>query len=141
MEQFDFSLLQAVLGNIPINDLALEAESIEMCELAEILAKGLIEYFRSKQFQRSNFQSVLSSVILVKCFRAKLWMDSPFVSKQLNDVSAEESMRLADNGVDSISAISNSRSQVLKLVINYARLRISHFLSNVCIIFPSLYNI
>jgi len=46
------------------------------------LSPGLVELL----WTQGQFQSLLSAVLLCKCFRAKLWHDSKFVSKQLEGI-------------------------------------------------------
>ena len=43
---------------------------------------GLVELL----WQKRNFKALLSAVQLCKCFRAKLWEDSKFISKQLEGI-------------------------------------------------------
>lgn len=45
---------------------------------------GLVEFLA--QHSKKNFSARLNAVILAKCFRAKLWEDSPYISKQLDRI-------------------------------------------------------
>lgn len=45
---------------------------------------GLVEFLT--QHSKKNFSAQLNAVILAKCFRAKLWEDSPYISKQLDRI-------------------------------------------------------
>jgi len=38
------------------------------------------------QRSKTGLSAQLSSLLLAKCFRAKLWEDSPYVSKQLDKI-------------------------------------------------------
>lgn len=45
---------------------------------------GLVEFLT--QHSKRNFSAQLNAVLLAKCFRAKLWEDSPYISKQLDRI-------------------------------------------------------
>lgn len=45
---------------------------------------GLVEFL--SQHTKKNFSAHLNAMILAKCFRAKLWEDSPYISKQLDRI-------------------------------------------------------
>lgn len=53
-------------------------------------APGLVEFLT--QNSKNNFSAQLNAVILAKCFRAKLWEDSPYISKQLDRIGTEISL-------------------------------------------------
>lgn len=51
---------------------------------------GLSE-FLSHSF-KTGFTALLNSLILAKCFRAKLWENSPYISKQLEKIGEQTAM-------------------------------------------------
>lgn len=48
---------------------------------------GLAEFLNQRS--KTGFSALLNSLILAKCFRAKLWEDSPYISKQLEKIGKE----------------------------------------------------
>lgn len=57
---------------------------------------GLIHYLATRK--RNCFSALRNSVILGKCFNAKLWENSPFISKQLDSIGSVLSKQLANAG-------------------------------------------
>lgn len=49
-----------------------------------LILSGLSEFL--SHAPKTGFSALLNSLILAKCFRAKLWENSPYVSKQLEKI-------------------------------------------------------
>lgn len=112
-DYFSFSLIQAQLGCIPIQDFTLtqdtgkifrngiritrcmvkfnpfflyiQCKKIYLIWLIQVnhIFTGLSDFLASS---KTNFSALLNSVILAKCFRCKLWENSLHVSKQLEKI-------------------------------------------------------
>ena len=52
-----------------------------------------------------HFETIASAVLLSKSFRAQLWHDSKFVSKQLSEIGPVLSRTLVEKGYDSFEKI------------------------------------
>lgn len=64
---------------------------------------GLSEFLIQRS--KTGLSAQLSSLMLAKCFRAKLWEDSPYVSKQLEKIGGCFCRVLYTAVVDAISAL------------------------------------
>lgn len=58
----------------------------------------------------------MNSIILYKCFRSKLWENSPFVSKQLSGIGNVLSRQLVNAGKTSFDKILESNPRDLEVV-------------------------
>ena len=58
---------------------------------------GLSEFLMQRS--KLGLSAQLSSLMLAKCFRAKLWEDSPYVSKQLEKIGGCMSVSLSSTPV------------------------------------------
>uniref|UniRef100_A0A3B3RIN2 DNA 3'-5' helicase n=1 Tax=Paramormyrops kingsleyae TaxID=1676925 RepID=A0A3B3RIN2_9TELE len=77
------NLIQAHLGCIPTQEFGLTQDTGKIFRIGIRMTK-LSEYL--SQHPRRKFTALLNSLILSKCFRARLWENSPFVSKQLEKI-------------------------------------------------------
>lgn len=121
-----FSLIQAQLGSIFIQEFGLTQEMAKIFRNGMRISKclsgkqiiivttnklldnilnfdhmliqtGLVEFLSLSP--TTGYSALLNSLILAKCFRAKLWENSPFVSKQLEKIGGHR--RCADANVAS----------------------------------------
>lgn len=76
-----------------------------MIKLAECIANCLIDYVKECDFHRGNFEGVLSAVTLSKCFRANLWENSPYLSKQISEIDVDDAVTLVENDKYSFEAL------------------------------------
>nr|CAH7763205.1 unnamed protein product [Callosobruchus chinensis] len=102
-------IIQAVLGNLEIPDHAIQTESYN------IMRNGLIEYLDTRG--KNCYNALLNAIILGKCFNAKLWEDSPYVTKQLTGIGNVLSTLLANAGKTSFEKILQSNPRDLELII------------------------
>lgn len=118
------SLLQAIFGNVPIANVSLSLEAIQLAKLAERLSTCLLEYVRVTHDMHKNagFRSLVSAVQLAKCCSAHLWENTVYVSKQIRRIGSEYSKLLADSGKRSFDDLTCPRE--LELVCMCPCLRI-----------------
>nr|CAI5862914.1 unnamed protein product [Callosobruchus analis] len=90
------NIIQAVLGNLDIPDLCIQTESYNIMRNGARIVKCLIEYLDTRG--KNCYKALLNAIILGKCFNAKLWEDSPYVTKQLSGIGNVFSTLLAAAG-------------------------------------------
>uniref|UniRef100_A0A3Q3IGD2 DNA 3'-5' helicase n=1 Tax=Monopterus albus TaxID=43700 RepID=A0A3Q3IGD2_MONAL len=102
------NLIQAQLGSISIQEFGLIQDT------AKIFRNGMrisrLSEFLSQR-SKTGFSALLNSLILAKCFRAKLWENSPYVSKQL------EKIAMVNAGLTTFSKIEQTNARELELQI------------------------
>ncbi|KAJ8923069.1 hypothetical protein NQ315_001621 [Exocentrus adspersus] len=107
-------IIQAVLGNLDILDHSILTESLTIMRNGERIAKCLIEYLETR---RPNcYSALLNTIILGKCFHARLWENSPYVSKQLSGIGSVMSNQLANAGKTTFKKIMESNPRDIELV-------------------------
>uniref|UniRef100_A0AAR5PUI5 SEC63 domain-containing protein n=2 Tax=Dendroctonus ponderosae TaxID=77166 RepID=A0AAR5PUI5_DENPD len=105
-------IIQAVLGNLDIQNQGLVCDSMKIMRCCERLANCLIEYLET----RDKCYSALSNTItLAKCFRVKLWENSPYVSKQLTGVGQVISTLLMKAGKTSFKEITSTNPRHIEM--------------------------
>lgn len=77
-----------------------------MVRTAERLVSSLVEFFQANQFTEKSFNAVLSSVILEKSFRARMWCDLPNFGQL--DISEMDAHKLIGNGIGTIEELMNA---------------------------------
>ncbi|XP_061412685.1 probable ATP-dependent DNA helicase HFM1 [Lethenteron reissneri] len=110
-------LIQAQLGCVLVQDFALIQDTAKIFRTGIRLTKCLAEFLQQKD-KRNNFQAVLNAVQLTKCFRAKLWENSPFVLKQLEKIGFSMSSALVNAGLTSFEKIENTHGREIELIVN-----------------------
>ncbi|XP_075917829.1 putative ATP-dependent DNA helicase HFM1 isoform X1 [Petromyzon marinus] len=110
-------LIQAQLGCVLVQDFALMQDTAKIFRTGIRLTKCLAEFLQQKDKQ-NNFQAVLNAVHLAKCFRAKLWENSPFVLKQLEKIGFSMSSALVNAGLTSFEKIANTHGREIELIVN-----------------------
>ncbi|KAI2667506.1 putative ATP-dependent DNA helicase HFM1 [Labeo rohita] len=80
----EFSDVQLRLGCIPIQEFGLIQDIGKIFRNGNRVSRYLTEFL--SHHSKSNFSAQLNSLILAKCFRAKLWENSPYVSRQLERI-------------------------------------------------------
>ncbi|XP_017346765.1 probable ATP-dependent DNA helicase HFM1 [Ictalurus punctatus] len=109
-------LIQAQLGCIPIQEFGLTQDTGKIFRSGIRLSKCLVEFLT--QHSKKNFSAQLNAVILAKCFRAKLWEDSPYVSKQLDRIGLSLANAMVNAGLTSFSKIEAINARELELIVN-----------------------
>lgn len=87
-----------------------------MLKLAECIANCLIGYIKASNLDRGNFEGVISAVTLAKCFRANLWENSPYVSKQMPDIETDDAIALVKNEICSFQTLSKCSPHIIEFV-------------------------
>ncbi|XP_035993787.1 probable ATP-dependent DNA helicase HFM1 [Fundulus heteroclitus] len=109
-------LIQAQLGSISIQDFGLTQETSKIFRIGMRISKCLSEFL--SQQSETGFCAVLNSLILAKCFRAKLWENSPYVSKQMEKIGLTLSTTMVNAGLTSFSKIEQTNPRELELILN-----------------------
>ncbi|KAF7700408.1 hypothetical protein HF521_003366 [Silurus meridionalis] len=109
-------LIQAQLGCIPIQEFGLTQDTGKIFRSGIRLSRCLAEFLT--QHSKKNFSAQLNAVILAKCFRAKLWEDSPYVSKQLDRIGLSLANAMVNAGLTSFSKIEETNARELELIVN-----------------------
>ncbi|XP_069568611.1 probable ATP-dependent DNA helicase HFM1 [Brachyistius frenatus] len=109
-------LLQAQLGSISIQEFGLTQDTAKIFRNGMRISKCLSEFL--SQQSRTGFTAVLNSLILAKCFKAKLWENSPFVSKQLEKIGQSLSTAMVNAGLTTFSKIEQTNARELELILN-----------------------
>ncbi|XP_030062595.1 putative ATP-dependent DNA helicase HFM1 [Microcaecilia unicolor] len=108
-------LIQACLGCIPIQDFSLTQDIAKIFRSGTRVTKCLSEFLAS---QENKFSAFLNSLILAKCFRSKLWENSPYISKQLEKIGVTLSNAMVNAGLMSFKKIEDINARELELIVN-----------------------
>ncbi|XP_066548780.1 putative ATP-dependent DNA helicase HFM1 [Amia ocellicauda] len=109
-------LIQAQFGCIPVQEFGLTQDTGKIFRNGTRVTKCLSEFLI--QHAKTNFTALLNSLILAKCFRAKLWENSQFVSKQLEKIGLTLSTAMVNAGLTSFHRIEQSNARELELIVN-----------------------
>ncbi|XP_051869190.1 probable ATP-dependent DNA helicase HFM1 [Pristis pectinata] len=109
-------LIQAQLGCIPVQEFALTQDIAKIFKCGIRVTKCLSELLM--QQEKKNFSALLNSLILAKCFRAKLWENSSYVSRQLEKIGATLSCAMVNAGLSTFQKIEDTNSRELELIVN-----------------------
>lgn len=107
-------LIQAVFGNLKIAHVSLAQESGKVMNIGVRVSKFLVEYLERK---KNVYNALLNSVILSKCFQAKLWENSPHVCMQLHGIGQVLSNLLVSHEKANFKSILKSDPRILEMVI------------------------
>lgn len=107
-----FSLLQAILGHVPIPSVALQLDANKMLEIAERMVNSLIEYFQTDQFAQNCYNSVLSATHFAKSLKTRSWHDCHF-QQMLSETNLDEKdvNKLIRSGINSIDILLKTNSR------------------------------
>ncbi|XP_063742496.1 probable ATP-dependent DNA helicase HFM1 [Eleginops maclovinus] len=109
-------LIQAQLGSISIQEFGLTQDTARIFKNGMRISKCLSEFLSHRS--KTGFSAVLHSLMLAKCFRAKLWENSPYVSKQLEKIGQTLSTAMVNAGLTTFSKIEQSNPRELELILN-----------------------
>ncbi|XP_033993207.1 probable ATP-dependent DNA helicase HFM1 [Trematomus bernacchii] len=109
-------LIQAQLGSISIQEFGLTQDTVRIFKNGMRISKCLTEFLSHRS--KTGFSAVLHSLMLAKCFRAKLWENSPYVSKQLEKIGQTLSTAMVNAGLTTFSKIEQSNPRELELIVN-----------------------
>ncbi|KAM9349950.1 putative ATP-dependent DNA helicase HFM1 [Symphorus nematophorus] len=109
-------LIQAQLGSISIQDFGLTQDAAKIFRNGIRISKCMSEFL--SQPSKTGFSALLNSLILAKCFRAKLWENSPYVSKQLEKIGQTLSTAMVNAGLTTFSKIEQTHARELELILS-----------------------
>ncbi|XP_056149816.1 probable ATP-dependent DNA helicase HFM1 [Lampris incognitus] len=109
-------LIQTQLGSIPIQEFGLIQDTAKIFTILTRISKCLSEFLG--QCSKTGFTAILSSLILAKCVRAKLWENSPYVSKQLEKIGLTLSTAMVNAGLTTFNKIEEINARELELIVN-----------------------
>uniref|UniRef100_A0A3Q0SYV1 Probable ATP-dependent DNA helicase HFM1 n=1 Tax=Amphilophus citrinellus TaxID=61819 RepID=A0A3Q0SYV1_AMPCI len=109
-------LIQAQLGSLSIQDFGLTQDTAKIFRNGMRISRCLSEFL--SQRSKAGFSAVLNSLILAKCFRAKLWENSPYVSKQLEKIGQTLSTAMVNAGLTTFGKIEQTNARELELILN-----------------------
>ncbi|XP_077966042.1 putative ATP-dependent DNA helicase HFM1 [Styela clava] len=107
-------LLQAVLGNLPLQEFALQQDMNKIFRIASRVSRCFMEL----QFQNTDFNSLLNAAKFSQCIKAKMWDDSPYVCKQLPGIGPVLATALVNGGIRNFEAVGKRNPRELELIVN-----------------------
>ncbi|XP_040000435.1 probable ATP-dependent DNA helicase HFM1 [Xiphias gladius] len=109
-------LIQAQLGSISVQEFGLTQDTARIFRNGMRISKCLSEFL--SQRSKIGFSALLNSLILAKCFRSKLWENSPYVSKQLEKIGQTLSTAMVNAGLTTFGKIEEANARELELILN-----------------------
>ncbi|XP_074120756.1 putative ATP-dependent DNA helicase HFM1 [Sminthopsis crassicaudata] len=109
-------LIQAHLGCLPLQDFTLTQDTAKIFRSGTRITKWLSESLAAAQ--EKKFAVLLNSLVLAKCFRAKVWENSQHVSKQLEKIGVSLSNAMVNAGLTSFKKIEDINARELELILN-----------------------
>ncbi|XP_074544724.1 putative ATP-dependent DNA helicase HFM1 [Halichoeres trimaculatus] len=109
-------LIQAQLSCISIPEFGLTQDTAKIFRNGMRISKCLSEFL--SQTSKIEFSALLNSLILAKCFRARLWENSPYVSRQLEKIGPTLSAAMVNAGLTTFSKIEQTNPRELELIVN-----------------------
>uniref|UniRef100_A0A674N2S1 Probable ATP-dependent DNA helicase HFM1 n=1 Tax=Takifugu rubripes TaxID=31033 RepID=A0A674N2S1_TAKRU len=109
-------LIQAQLGSLSIQEFGLSQDTARIFRTGTRISRCLSEFL--SHGPKTGFSALLNSLILAKCFRAKLWENSPYVSKQLEKIGQTLSTAMVNAGLTTFSKIEQTNPRELELIVN-----------------------
>nr|XP_015831544.2 probable ATP-dependent DNA helicase HFM1 isoform X2 [Nothobranchius furzeri] len=109
-------LIQAQMSSISIQDFGLTQDTAKIFRIGMRISKCLSEFLSHRS--EAVFPALLNSLILAKCFRAKIWENSHFVSKQLEKIGQTLSTAMVNAGLTTFSQIEQTNPRELELILN-----------------------
>lgn len=111
-------LMQAVMGNLPLDDISLNQESFKIMQHGARLSNCLYDYLviKDKQETSGYFMALLNTAIIRKCFAAKLWENSFYLTKQFKRIGPQLANTLSKSGMTTIDSIINTDPRQIEMV-------------------------
>uniref|UniRef100_A0A4W5NV21 DNA 3'-5' helicase n=1 Tax=Hucho hucho TaxID=62062 RepID=A0A4W5NV21_9TELE len=106
----------AFFGSIPIQEFGLAQDTGRIFRNGVRISRCLAEFLNQRS--KTGFSALLNSLILAKCFRAKLWENSPYVSKQLEKIGLSLSTAMVNAGLTTFNKIEQTNARELELIVN-----------------------
>ncbi|CAH0715687.1 unnamed protein product, partial [Brenthis ino] len=114
-------VIQAVLGCLFIPEPSLNQEALKIMRIADRVCKCLVYYVTRPNFISQNpkfYLTILNSLVLAKCIYARLWENSPYVSRQLKGIGQIFSTLLASAGKVNFMLLEESHPRDLERIMN-----------------------
>ncbi|XP_052863801.1 probable ATP-dependent DNA helicase HFM1 [Anopheles cruzii] len=114
-----YCLVQAVFGCLPINDHGLHQEAAKIITLGARISRCIIGLLNSNRdrFGTGSFRALRSAATLSQCFQAKLWENSPLISRQLAQIGPRLAQHLAERGKNSFQTIRATDPRELEWIV------------------------
>ncbi|XP_053663406.1 probable ATP-dependent DNA helicase HFM1 [Anopheles marshallii] len=114
-----YCLVQAVFGNLTINDHGLHQEAAKIVTLGARIARFVVGLLTANRdhFESGSFRALVSVTTLLQCFQTKLWENSPFLTKQLGQIGPRLARHLADRGKITFQAVRNSDPREIECIL------------------------
>ncbi|XP_072297913.1 probable ATP-dependent DNA helicase HFM1 [Eucyclogobius newberryi] len=109
-------LIQAQLCSITIQEFGLIQDTARIFKNGLRIGRCLCEFLSLKL--KTGFSAVLSATILSKCFKAKLWENSPYVSRQLEKIGPSLSTTMVNAGLTTFTKIEDTNAREIELILN-----------------------
>ncbi|XP_042559018.1 probable ATP-dependent DNA helicase HFM1 [Clupea harengus] len=109
-------LIQAQLGCIPVQEFGLSQDMSKIFKNGVRVSKCLAEFL--SHLPQNNCSALLNALTLAKCFRAKLWEDSPYVSRQLDKIGLSLATAMVNAGLTTFKKIEQTNARELELIVN-----------------------
>ncbi|XP_060602890.1 probable ATP-dependent DNA helicase HFM1 [Ruditapes philippinarum] len=107
-------LIQATFGSLLIQDFALQQDTNRIFRAGIRVTRCLVEFLS----QKSQFKCLLSALLLCKSFKARLWEDSKYVSKQLDGIGPTLSTALVNAGLTTFEKLEEKDPREIELIVN-----------------------
>ncbi|XP_059489970.1 probable ATP-dependent DNA helicase HFM1 isoform X2 [Neocloeon triangulifer] len=127
LESKVFVVIQATLGGLNHQDIALQQESMKILRVAQRVARCLDEYTRCKL--ADDYKSVLNSLLVAKSIEKSMWPDSSLIAKQFDGIGPKYAENLAAGGKTSFKAIRDSNPRDLERIMGIGTARGNHFIT------------
>uniref|UniRef100_A0AAV2JNQ8 SEC63 domain-containing protein n=1 Tax=Knipowitschia caucasica TaxID=637954 RepID=A0AAV2JNQ8_KNICA len=108
-------LIQAQMGAFTIQEFGLIQDTAKIFRNGLRIGRCLCEFL---SLMKTGFSAVLGAVILSKCFRAKLWENSPYISRQLEKIGPSLSAAMVNAGLTTFSKIEETNAREIELILN-----------------------
>uniref|UniRef100_A0A182P3D4 DNA 3'-5' helicase n=1 Tax=Anopheles epiroticus TaxID=199890 RepID=A0A182P3D4_9DIPT len=114
-----YCLVQAVFGNLTINDHGMHQEAAKIVTLGGRIARFIVGLLAANrdQFADGCFRALVSVTTLLQCFQTKLWEDSSFLTKQLGQIGPRLARYLAERGKVTFQAVRNSDPREIECIL------------------------
>lgn len=103
-------MIQASLGNVPVNNFTLEQEQEKIMITGRWLCQCLFEFISTLEKDAGLYRAMLSIVTLRKCLEANLWENSRYVIKQIGEIGFKEADNLVAAGLNSWDKIAEHKN-------------------------------
>ncbi|XP_063061418.1 probable ATP-dependent DNA helicase HFM1 [Engraulis encrasicolus] len=109
-------LIQAQLGCLSVQDFGLSQDTGKIFKNGVRVSKCLAEFL--SHHPRNNFSALMNAVTLAKCFRAKLWENSPYIARQLDKIGVHLATAMVNAGLTTFGKIEQTNARELELIVN-----------------------